>query len=262
MNPRGSNHGVRWSGIALVAFIIALWFVLTPDVVPELRFPSPEATLQSIRSLRSALLVNAIATLGRVALGWASGCLAGAMIGMLMSRSRIFQQSLTPLLEVARPLPPVALVPFFILWFGVGASGQVLLIALSCFMVLAVTTYSAARAVPPIYIQTAASLGASPNRIYRTIVFPAALPSIAAGCRVAAAIAFGVGVAAEFMGAQSGLGYMMMVARRTLNTDTILVGLLVLGLESFAFDLLVQRVASHVTRWMDASVSETLDALQ
>jgi ABC-type nitrate/sulfonate/bicarbonate transport system permease component len=248
--------------VAVVAVLLAGWWLLTPHYISELRFPSPAATLRAIGSLRSALLVHAAATLMRVLLGWAAGCAAGVLIGLTMSKSVTFERAFSPVLEILRPVPPVALVPFFIIWFGVGASGQVFLITLSCFMVLAVTTYVAAQNVPTTYIQTAASLGASPGRIYRTVVVPAALPSIAAGCRVAAALAFGVGVAAEFMGAQSGLGYMVMVARRTLNTDTILVGLVTLGLESYGVDTILRRVIAHLTRWNQTPVSETLAALR
>lgn len=251
----------KWSGAVVVALLVIAWFVLTPRYIPELWFPSPRATVGAIRSLRSALLINAATTLFRVLVGWVVGCLAGVLVGLSMTRSHLIEQSLTPTLEVLRPLPPVALVPFFILWFGVGDSGQIILIALSSFMVLVVTTYTAARHVPTIYVQTAVSLGASLGRVYRTVILPASLPSIAAGTRVAAALAFGVGVAAEFMGAQSGLGYMMMVARRTLNTDTILVGLVVLGCESYAFDALLRATIRRLTRWSDASVTETLTAV-
>ncbi|MDP9190450.1 MAG: ABC transporter permease [Acidobacteriota bacterium] len=251
----------RSTGLLVVGLVIAAWFTLAPAYVSELRFPSPAATLRSINALGDTLLINSRATLVRVLTGWFIGCLGGVVVGLMMTRSPFVERSLNPLLEIARPLPPVALVPFFILWFGVGASGQIVLIALSCFMVLAVTTFSAARLVPTIYVQTAASLGASPARIYRTVVLPAIIPAIAAGCRVSAALAFGVGVAAEFMGAQSGLGYMMMVARRTLNTDTILVGLLALGVESFAFDSLLRIVTRRITRWADSPMSETIAAI-
>jgi ABC-type nitrate/sulfonate/bicarbonate transport system permease component len=260
-----SNSGTgraKWSGAVVVGLLLVAWFVLTPRYIRELWFPSPGATLRAIEALRSALAVNAIATFTRVVAGWGLGCVAGILVGLSMTRSELIERSLTPTLEVLRPLPPVALVPLFILWFGIGDAGQIVLIALSSFMVLVVTTYTAARHVPTIYVQTAVSLGASLGRVYRSVILPACLPSVAAGTRVAAALAFGVGVAAEFMGAQSGLGYMMMVARRTLNTDTILVGLIVLGCESYAFDFLLRASIRRLTRWSDAPVTETLTAVR
>jgi ABC-type nitrate/sulfonate/bicarbonate transport system permease component len=150
-----------------------------------------------------------------------------------------------------RPLPPVALIPFFILWFGIGSGSQVGLVALGAFMVLTVSTLAAVAGIPPPYIRAAGLLGAARVRLYRTVIVPAITPALLAACRVAAALAFGTALAAEFIGAQSGIGFMMMVARRTLNTDTIAVGIIVIALESYGFDWLLRTTFEYLTRWSD-----------
>jgi len=150
----------------------------------------------------------------------------------------------------------VALIPFFIIWFGVGLSGQVVLIALGCFMVLTVNTFTAVQLVPPVYVRAGIALGAPPAALYRTILLPAILPSLVGGFRIAAALAFGLGIAGEFMGAQGGIGFLMMVARRTLNTNTIFLGVIIIALESYAFDALLRAAGRHLCRWTDSPLDE------
>ncbi len=202
------------------------------------------------------LLSDAGMTFARVFVGWASGAILGIAVGLLMSASQMFLAIGNPIIEILRPLPPIALIPFFIIWFGLGISGQIGLIALGSLMVLAVTTYAAVNNVASVYVRAAASLGASRIAIYRWILLPAATPSIGAAFRVSAALAFATGVAAEFMGAQSGLGFLIMVARRTLNTNTILLGTLLLAAESYLMDIGIRAFNAYLCRWSESPVAD------
>jgi taurine transport system permease protein len=248
-NNRQRNRRSLAISFSTVATLISLWFVLTRHTVPELVFPSPESVWQSVSILRLRLLDDSMVTLARVLAGWALGVALGVATGLLMTLSRTFYSISDPIIEAIRPVPPIALIPFFIIWFGLGPGGQIALIALGCFMVMAVNTFVAVQNVPSIYIRAASSLGASRPEIYRTVLMPAILPSLISGFRIAAALAFGVGVAAEFMGAQSGLGFLIMVARRTLNTNTILLGTIIIGLESFLVDRGIRSVTRYLCRW-------------
>ena len=243
---------LRFEGCTVMALAVVLWIVVVPATVPDLFFPGPLSVLRAITELRWLLLWNSLATLCRAVVGLLIGTAFGTVVGLLMTRSPAIYRTVRPPLELLRPLPPVALVPFFILWFGVGSTGQITLTSLACFMIVTITTYQAVQTVPSVYLQAAATLGASPRRIYFTVLLPAISPILFAGFRVAAGVAFGVAVAAEFIGAQSGLGYMIMVARRTLNTNTILLGIALLGLESFAVDSVIRLLALRMTRWLDA----------
>ena len=240
--------------ISTAVVIPVLWFLLTPSPITELVFPSPRSVWQAILVLRLNLIEHAITTLARVLIGWLLGVVAGILVGLLMTRSKTFYSVANPVIEVIRPVPPVALIPFFIIWFGLGASGQILLVGLSCFMVLEVNTYVSVHNVAPIYVRAATSLGAPKRQIYRTIILPAILPSLVSGFRVAAALAFAVAVAAEFMGAQSGIGFLIMVARRTLNTNTILLGTIILGVESFLVDWSIRCISRYLCRWSETPI--------
>lgn len=246
--------------IAVGVVLISLWILLTPRVIPELVFPSPRSVWGALASLRFALLEHASVTFVRVLGGWIIGTAAGVGFGLLMTWNRNVAAAASPIIEVVRPLPPVALIPFFILWFGIGPTGQITLIALGCFMVMVVNTVVAVYNLAPQYFRAASSLGASKLDVYRSVVIPGIMPSLVSGFRIAAALAFGVGVAAEFMGAQSGIGFMIMVARRTLNTNTILIGTLVIGLESYLVDRLIRARARRICRWADTPI-EALDQL-
>jgi taurine transport system permease protein len=241
-------------GIAVTLGITALWFILCPNVIQELIFPSPYSVWNAAATLNIRLVEYALTTLGRVLAGWVIGIVLGIATGLLMTSSPLFYSVSNPVIEIIRPLPPVALIPFFIIWFGLGAAGQITLIAIACFMVLAVNTFVSVHNIPTIYIRAASSLGASTARIYRTVIMPAIFPSLVAGFRIAAALAFGVAAAAEFMGAQSGIGFLIMVARRTLNTDVILLGTIILGLESYLIDRTIRSVSGYLCRWSEAPI--------
>ena len=257
--PDSLKNGRLAASIAVLAGLGALWFLLTWLGVPELVFPSPASVAQAVVTWVGILPRHAVVTLARVGIGWSIGVPAGIAMGLLLSWSETLRIIFTPVIEAVRPLPPVALIPFFILWFGLGPSGQLLLIALSCFMVLTVSTLTAVQSVPAVYVRAGLSLGASHFNYYRVIVLPAILPSLFGGFRIAAALAFGVGIAAELVGAQSGIGFLMMVARRTLNTNTILLGVFILAVESFVLDLGLRWIGSHACRWTERPFS-SIDA--
>jgi len=199
------------------------------------------------------LLFHAAVTAARVVLAVALAVPIGILAGFLISWSPSVRAAIHPLVEIVRPLPPTALIPFFIIWFGIGITGQIILTGLAVFMVLLVETLGAVGTVPLLYIRAARSLGASNVDLYASIIFPAITPTLVGSVRVAAALGFAVGIAAEFMGAQSGIGYLMMVARRTLNTDTIFLGILVIAGQSYLLDSLIRRAGASLCRWKDFS---------
>ena len=244
-----------WSTLSLVTiiFLLCLWWLLTSGIhaIKPLYFPSPEAVLQTLEVMHQKLWLHALATLLRVVASWCIGCSLGVLVGLTMVRSSTFRSLFSPIIEGLRPVPPVALIPLVIVWFGIGESGKLFLAGLSCFMVLVVNTIVSARNVSPVYIQAAKSLGASDNEIYSTVILPAIVPELLSGGRIAVALAFAVTVAAEFMGAEYGIGYLIMQASRTLNTEVVLIGTFVIGIEAFVLDRLLQQVTHYITRWTE-----------
>lgn len=240
-------------GLLSLLIVLIAWYVLT-DVTEEissLYLPSPSDVWDTLVQVRSTILDHSFVTLKRVLLSFGIGSLLGVLIGLVMSRYKVIFSLLEPIIEALRPVPPIALIPFFILWFGIGDFGKLLLAGEGCFMVMVVSTIEAVRNVPRIYVQAAQSLGANNAYIYRTVVIPAIIPELIAGFRVALALAFALMVAAELMGAQQGLGFMIMVARRSLNTSTILLGIIIIGLEAALADQVLRRLTKRLTSWTE-----------
>ena len=250
--PRRFSLPNLLSIVTIIAVAVA-WYVLTDvsHAIDPLFFPSVHDTWNSVSQLQGTLAQDAGATAWRVFLSWTMGCSLGIAVGLIMVRSRMFSAISNPLIEGLRPIPPIALIPFVILWFGLGDRGRVFLGALSCFMILVITTYVAARNVNPIFVRAAKSLGASNNRVYYSVILPAIVPQLVAGVRVAAALSWAVIVAAEYLGAQDGVGYLILQASHTLDTSTVLVGTITIGIEAFIFERIIQVISERLTRWVE-----------
>jgi ABC-type nitrate/sulfonate/bicarbonate transport system permease component len=236
-----------------IVIVLTTWYLLTETFqkISSLYLPSPGNVVDTLVQVRSTIVDHSLTTLRRVITSFVLGSALGIAVGLIMSRYQIIFSLLEPLIEALRPVPPIALIPFFILWFGIGDFGKLLLAGEGCFMVMVISTIEAVRNVPRIYIQAAQSLGASKAYIYRTVIIPAIVPELIAGWRVALALAFALMVAAELMGAQQGLGFMIMVARRSLNTPTILLGIIIIGLQAALADQVLTRLTARLTAWTE-----------
>jgi len=230
---------------------LVIWFVLTLNQTPQqkLLFPSPLALWKILLKNFSSILSFSIVTWYRVIVGLMIGSCIGFFSAILMTWSEIINKILDPFIELIRPVPPIALTPFFILWFGLGDLGQLFLISLGSFMVIVVYTVVAIRNVSPVFIRASKSLGANALDVYRTVFVPAIIPNLQSGLRVASGTAFGLTVAAEYLGAQGGLGYLIRNARMILQTDAILLAVILLGTESIITDKLIRAIFGYLIRW-------------
>lgn len=241
--------------IMSVIGLLIVWFALTHTIVRPLIFPSPESVFAVITSRPLTVIEYSFATTARVLAGFLIGSLLGVLNGISLHMNPTLGRISDPVIEILRPVPPIAMMPFIIIWFGIGDFGKVFLVATGCLMILLVTTLEAIQNANPIYVQAARALGASKGYIYRTIIIPAILPSVFAGLRVALALSFTLTIAAEFMGAQTGLGFMIMQARRYLDTPVIVAGIIVIGLLSLGLDRILRLIGKRVLRWSPQTAS-------
>ena len=240
--------GIR---IASVFAVVVVWYLLTRDqtATEALLFPSPVVSLQKFLSHHELFISYTLSTWQRVIVGCLIGAVSGIGIGFSVHRFKVLEAIVDPLIEIIRPVPPIALTPFFILWFGLGNLGQYLIVALGCFMVVFVGVVVSVRNVAPVYIKAARSLGAGDGKLYLHVLLPAVVPSLLASLRVSAATGFGLTVAAEYLGAQGGLGFLIRNARTTLDTDTILVAVVLLGAVALMTDLILRLTFRAFTDW-------------
>jgi ABC-type nitrate/sulfonate/bicarbonate transport system permease component len=245
----------RWldytiSTLTIIAILGAWIYVTNRELVRPLFLPPPDALWDSYEALAPNLQDDIYDTvIVRIIPGFFIGTSLGLLLGVLMATSRLIRAIADPVVEILRPLPPLALIPLLILWSGIGSRTQITLIAYGSFIVMVITSYEAVRNVPPIYLQASATLGATAFQKFRRVVIPAIIPDIFGGIRVATAASFGYAVAAELIGAQSGLGYRLILARRYLKTDNIVVILIVIALLAFIADQIVRRINDRLTRW-------------
>ena len=241
-------------GTISISMVVIVWWVVTaglhlftPLVLPspitvavaawQLVF-DPDLQLFSGGIYNGSLIGHALISTGRVALGFAIGVIVAVPLGILIARRRTIEPYIDPILQILRPIPPIAWTPLTILWFGIGLKAIVFLIFLGAFWPMLLNTISGIREVPPILGQAAASLGASRRQILFTVILPAAIPFLFTGLRLSFGAAWITIVAAELIAATDGLGYLIMNARRILAAPDIVVGMLTIGLLGLGFDRL------------------------
>ena len=244
--------------LVAIALWFGIWFAITEDgfaLMRPIMFPSPAKVIEAVGRISHLLAADVGMTMMRVLVGFTLGTLLGIGLGLQMAYNRKVFHFFNPLVESIRPVPVIAMIPFFLMWFGINEPGKLILITLGVFAIVVVSTLEAVRNVPPIFLRAGETLGASKYQLFRTIIIPAVIPELIGPLRVAAALSYTLVVAGEFMGAQSGLGFRIMEARRLFNPDVILVGVVVITGLSAITDTLIRKLTGYITRWSERSAS-------
>ncbi|NPV86699.1 MAG: ABC transporter permease [Anaerolineae bacterium] len=222
-----------------LVFVLALWQLVASLgwFLPAL-FPSPvdvwHATVEMWQS--GSLFKHVSASLMRVFLGYLLSVLVAVPFGFILGQYRLLHDALTPLVQILRPISPIAWIPLAILWFGIGNKPAIFIIFITVFFPTLLTSAAAVRNIDPLIIKSAVNLGARNRDILVKVVLPATFPSIVIGLRVTLGIAWMIIVAAEMVGMQSGLGFMILDARNFLRIDRVVSGMVIVGLIGFILD--------------------------
>lgn len=238
--------------LIVVLVFLPVWLIITSmDLVDPVFIPGPINLWDSFLGMKDLLPEATLRSIGITLSGFGLGSLVGLLMGLSMAYSKTFQDTTGPVFDFIRPIPIFALIPLFLLWFGPEMGTQIAFVALGVSVLLGLTTYEAVKNISVVYIRAAFNLGASRLRVYRTVVLPCIFPHLIGAIRVAAAAAWGLDVAAEFMGAQLGLGYLMIVQQIYLNTAGIIVIVIIYSILAISFDLVLRKLESSVTRWTE-----------
>lgn len=189
------------------------------------------------------------ASLGRLAWGWLAGTLAGLAAGLAIG---LFTAARSPGMAVVSalfPIPKIALVPLFIIWFGIGEGSKLATLAFGVFFPTVIATVAAVDAVPVNLVRMAQSFGLPWASIVRKVVLPGALPGILAGCRITAATAIILLVAAEMIGAERGIGAFVLQAGNLYDVDALMAGIAVLSALGLAVSWAIGRAERALLRW-------------
>ena len=254
--PLGSGETWRISVCAALS-LCALWWASTYfGWIKPLFLPSPEMTLRAfIAALQGEtqgevpLYDHVLTSVMRVMTAFILAVVVGVPLGIAMGTSRLIRGIADPLIEFYRPLPPLAYLPLVVIWLGIDEGAKIALIFLACLAPLAMAAKAGVRSVPIEQINAAFSLGASRWQVVRLVVLPASLPEILTGMRIAIGFGWTTLVAAEMVAATKGVGQMVLNASNFLRTDIVIMGIILIGILAYLFDLLMRRAETALTPW-------------
>ena len=230
--------------------IIIVWYIITDGLhlVKPFILPSPVGVLNSaINILQSGkLFKNTVDTLFKVFSGLILASVVAIPLGILMGWYQTLEDLASFIISVLRPIPPVAWIPFSILWFGYGTVPAIFIIFMGCVFPILVYTLDGVKRTDKVLIESAQTLGATDGHILKRVILPSTVPYIVSGLKVGVGIALMCTISAEMIGSSSGLGYMILTASNLFDTGTTVVGMLVIGLIGLAFDYVFGRIQKRI----------------
>lgn len=236
--------------LGIVLALVALWWV---TALGSQIFPTPLAVLNGIVELvrNGTLLQHVYASLFRVTIGYLGALALAIPLGSLMGWFPRWFGAVNPIIQLLRPISPIAWIPLAILWFGVGDASPTFLIFLATLFPVVVATSSGVHLVEQQYIRAARNFGVHGFKLYRRVIFPAALPHIITGMRVGLGVAWLVVVAAEMVAINSGLGYLIIDSRNAGSRyDLVVAGMVIIGVIGFGLDTIMRRMENlDEVRW-------------
>lgn len=246
------NLFVRLRPIAFIAILLIAWQVAV-NLHPVHILPGPWETVGGIAYLvqHKLLLKYIVASLFRVTWGFSLAALFAIPLGLIIGWYRRAEMAFNPILQLLRPISPLAWIPIAILWFGVGDLAAIFLIFLGCFFPLLLTAINAVQSIPAVYINAGRNFGLSPSALVYRVLYPAVVPQLIVGLRITLGIAWLVVVAAEMIAVDSGLGFLIVDARNAGNRyDLVVAGMVIIGIIGLLLDVAMrslERIKSF--RW-------------
>lgn len=255
--PRRRALAVRASAVLglLAAWSAASGLVIVLKLFNPIFLPGPWVVAGALLDLaaRGELATHVRATLERVAVGFATGAALAVGLGVLAGVVRPVRNVVEPIVELLRPVPPLAVLPLFIVWVGIGEPSKIGFITYATFFPMFLTTVHAVGQIDPVLLRAARSLGARRLVLFRLVVLPAALPDVLTGLRLGIALSFFVIVISEFIGAEHGLGFLINDGRNFFLVAQMLGAAVVLGLLGWAGNGLVRLAERRLLRWQHPS---------
>lgn len=246
----------RW--VAPIILVIVWQMLSAIDLIPAYKLPSPFSVIVSLYDLifwgmppGHRLHLHIYFSLERVFYGYVAAVAFGVPLGIITGWSPTLRHIVEPVAELIRPIPPLAWIPISILWLGIGTGSAAFIIFLGAFFPILLTTISGVQSIDPLFIDAARTLNATNRQILLKVLVPGAVPAIFTGLRVGMGIGWMTLVAAEFTGVKQGygLGYMIMTARDLQRPDTIVAGMLVIGLIGSGIDRVFHFLRQRFIPW-------------
>jgi len=239
-----------------IAYFLEFWEIISrAEFVSLALFPPPSKVAIALWEMiiTGVLFSDLYASLWRLAIGLFLGSVSGIFFGLATGRIKSFASIFTPIIQILRPLPPVAIIPLVIVWFGIDDGAKIFSIAFAVFFPVWINTHIGAEQVPQIFLQSTKLLTKSKNKIFFKVIFPASLPFSIAGIRIGIAIGFIMVFVSELAGASSGLGYRISIAHLSYRIDEMIAVLAVLGALGAITDQLFVFGINRLYPWINLS---------
>jgi ABC-type nitrate/sulfonate/bicarbonate transport system permease component len=249
-------HGVyRWGALAIVVVVAGIWELsVRTQLVSAMFLPAPSAILRELAlglwggSLRTALGATAV----RVTSGLLIGGAVGALLGLLMGASRRLGRLLNPLVAAVHPIPKLAMLPLFMVFFGLGETPKVIVVSAAAFFPMLLSTMAGVRHIASVHFDAARTYGASRSQLIRHVVIPGSVPMMISGFRLAANIAFLSAIAVEMVSAKNGLGAEVWLAWQVLRLEHLFATLVVIAAAGVTVNATLRALSPRVAPWLTA----------
>jgi NitT/TauT family transport system permease protein len=255
-----NGAGLRRFGLGLIPWIAAilLWYAVRwSGFVNVSLIPAPHQVAAKLVELltKEGLLIDIFASTRRVFFGVALGILVAVPVGFLLGWYRPARTFADPMINFFRALPPIALIPLVIVYFGVDELAKLVILFYASFFSGVIVMYEGVSQITPLYIRVAQTLGASQAEIFRKVIIPLTVPHILTALRVALGVAWATLVASELIAAQRGLGAMIQNASTYFLLDVIYVGIICIGLIALIMDMILRRITARLLVWQDRAIA-------
>lgn len=244
-----------WFILPIIVVSILWEFISRSGFVNASLFPPPSKVAVALWGMivSGTLITDLMDSLWRLVVGLVIGSSLGISFGLITGRSKSFARALNPIIQVLRPLPPVAIIPLIIVWFGIDDGAKIFSIAFAVFFPVWIGAYLGAQQIPQTFLWSARLFAISKLRMFREVIFPASLAFIISGIRTAIAIGFVMVFVSELSGASSGLGYRISISSLSYRIDEMIAALIVLGGIGAFTDQLFVFAIRRVFPWLTLS---------
>ncbi|MFF2885888.1 ABC transporter permease [Paenibacillus sp. NPDC057967] len=240
---------IKLSGLTV---LLLAWGLITAlGYVAPAQLPSPLATLQTMSHMLGdgSLAVHALSSLRRVFFGFGAAFAIALPLGLMLGSSRFLRDAINPVIELLRPIPPLAFISLAILWLGIDEWSKISIIIYGAFFPLLLNITGGISQVDPVHIRAAQSLGAGKLPIFWHVTLRAAIPNMMIGIRSGMGMAFICLVGSELIAANEGLGFLIQEGRYMFKTDQVLVGMITIGIIGYLINLLLTTLEKLLLRW-------------
>ena len=252
----GAGRLSRLQGIIGIGLLVLLWTIVAHlEIWSELFVPRPSSVFTTFIEVAGSgyrggtLLQHLGRSMGRLLSGFSLAALTAIPLGVIMGFSPVTRRILDPIIELYRPLPPLAYYTLLIVWLGIGEASKVALLYLAAVPPITIATMAGVQAINRQRVETAYALGAGRRQVLMHVAFPSCLPDIFTGLRVGIGFAYTTLVSSEIVAAAEGLGWMVLDASRFLRTDVIFVGIIVMSVTGWSLDRIIRIVEYFVVPW-------------